>query len=321
MTTIDGNLIDLAVAADLGGTNLRTALIDRNGQIHHRLKHSTPHRADPQEIAGDLVTAVRECETAAAGIGRIVGVTAAIPGTVHVTEGTVMNAPNLPWLNGFALTAALQADLGMPIAIENDANAAAVGEHWLGAARGSGAMLMVTLGTGVGGGVILDGKLWRGIDGTAGEIGHVGVELNGPKCGCGSCGCVEQFASATAIVRQAHELLAQYPDSATAKLTPLTAAEVYRCGVEGDPLAIEVFRRAGTYLGMALASLINVLNPEVIVIGGGVAAGWDLFIDPLREQVKLRTFPEPGRRAQVVRAAYGDDAGLLGAAYLAFQSS
>lgn len=308
------------VAADLGGTNLRAAVIDREGRIHHRLKQSTPHRPDPHEIASDLVAAVRECETAAAGIGRICGVTVAIPGTVHSANGTVMNVPNLPWLNGFALTAALGAELGFSVAIENDANAATVGERWQGAARGTDSILMVTLGTGVGGGVILGGQLWRGIDGTAGELGHVGVELDGHPCGCGSRGCVEQYASATAIVRQAQELTPQYPDSPIKNISSLTAEVLYRAGVEGDQLSREVFRRAGTYLGMALASLVNVLNPEMIVIGGGVAAGWDLFIEPLREQLKSRTFPEPGRRAQVVRAACDDDAGLLGAAYLAFQS-
>lgn len=313
------NSIDLVVAADLGGTNLRAAVIDPRGQIHHRLKQSTPHRPDPHEIAADLVAAVRECESAAAGMGHIRGVTVAIPGTVHAGNGTVMNVPNLPWLNGFALTEALRGELDYSVAIENDANAAVVGERWQGAARGTDSILMVTLGTGVGGGVILGGQLWRGIDGTAGELGHIGVELNGHPCGCGSRGCVEQYASATAIVRQAQELIPHYPDSPIKNISSLTAEALYRAGVEGDQLSREVFRRSGTYLGMALASLVNVLNPEMIVIGGGVAAGWDLFIEPLREQLGLRTFPEPGRRAQIVRAVCGDDAGLLGAAFLGFE--
>jgi glucokinase len=204
--------------------------------------------------------------------------------------------------------------------IENDANAATVGEMWQGAAREVGSFIMVTLGTGIGGGIILDRKLWSGIDGTAGELGHIGVEREGHPCGCGSRGCVEQYASATAIVRQARELMPQYPASALATADPLTAQAIFECGLAGDEMAREVFRRAGLYLGMALASMVNILNPEMIVIGGGVAAGWELFIEHVRGQITARAFPEPAKRAQVVRAVCGDDAGLLGAAHLAFRN-
>lgn len=311
-----GNDAGVAVALDLGGTNLRAALVDRQGTIRNRVKHATPRTPDPNEIVKAIGAAVRE-SVADAGT-EIVAVAVAIPGTVHAIAGTVMNAPNLPWLNGFGLSDALKTELGHSVLIENDANAAGVGEHWLGAGRGIDSMLMITLGTGVGGGVILDGDLWRGIDGTAGELGHVGVELNGHPCGCGSRGCVEQYASATALVRMAHELSNQYPESPAANREPLTALDLYQFGGDGDALSLEVFRRAGTCLGMALASLVNALNPEMVVIGGGVAAGWDLFIDPLREQVDQRAFPEPARRVQIVRAVCGDDAGLLGAARLAF---
>ena len=309
---------ELVIAIDLGGTNLRAAAIDREGRIHHRVKRATPRDGEPSSIAGAIVGAVRECETAV-GEGRIGAVAVAIPGTVHHSAGTVMNAPNLPWLNGFALTAAIEAELDSKVLIENDANAAAVGEMWQGAARDAQTIICVTLGTGVGGGIILDGELWRGIDGTAGEVGHVGVVYDGHPCGCGSRGCVEQYASATAIVRMTHELLPAYPNSALTQTEPVTAKAVYDAGIAGDELAREVYRRVGAYLGMGLGGLVNVLNPEMIVIASGVADGWDLFIGPLQAEIKARTFPEPGRRVQLVPAACGDDAGRLGAAYIAFK--
>jgi glucokinase len=176
----------------------------------------------------------------------------------------------------------------------------------------------ITLGTGVGGSIILDGKLWRGIDGSAAEIGHIGLEPFGPLCGCGSRGCLEVFSSATAIVRMTKELGPDYSSSELNNGKDLTAEDIYKKGLEGDELALEVFRRAGFYLGVGLASLINVLNPEMIVIGGGVADGWDLFIEHVNEQITQRAFLEPAKRAKIVRAICGDDAGLLGAAHLAF---
>lgn len=312
---------DVVIAVDLGGTNLRTAMVDRNGGIHHRIKRSTPRDNVSQSIVAALAASVHECLAADEGHSKLIAISIAIPGTVHTESGTVMNAPNLPSLNGFDLASALRGSIGQEVRIENDANAAAVGEAWQGAARNVRSMLIFTLGTGVGGGVILDGKLWRGIDGTAGELGHIGVDHDGPPCGCGSRGCVEQFASATAIVRQTRELAAKYPNSALPSEDPLTAQKVYLAGCAGDELALEVFRRMGLYLGMAMATMVDALNPEMIVVAGGVAAGWDLFIGPARAEIKARTFPEPGRRVQVVRALCGDDAGLLGAAYLAFSAA
>ncbi|MEO6392699.1 MAG: ROK family protein [Pyrinomonadaceae bacterium] len=312
---------DVVIAVDLGGTNLRTAMVDQAGGLHHRNKHSTPRDNLAHAIVNALAASINECIAADEGRSKVVAISIAIPGTVHTDLGTVMNAPNLPCLNGFDLASALRTAIGHEVRIENDANAAAVGELWQGAARSVKSMLIFTLGTGVGGGIVLDGKLWRGIDGTAGELGHIGVVYDGPPCGCGSRGCVEQFASATAIVRQTRELAGTYPASSLPQEDPLTAQKVYLAGCAGDELAIEVFHRLGRYLGMAMATMVDVFNPEMIVVAGGVAAGWDLFIESVRAEIKARTFPEPGRRVQVVRALCGDDAGLFGAAQLAFSAA
>jgi glucokinase len=313
---------ELVIAADLGGTNLRAATVDRQGRIHERTKLRTPKAEKADEIVRAIVGAARECEKRSAGSGgRIRAVSVVVPGTVQVENGVVMKAPNVPCLDGFRLEAALESELRWPAVLENDANAAAVGEMWKGAARGRATIICITLGTGVGGGIILDGKLWRGIDGSAAELGHIGIEpFGGVACPCGSRGCLEVYASATAIVRMTREARPRYPNSLLHTAEELTAAEVYRLGSEGDELGREVFRRMGISLGVGLASLINIFNPEMIVIGGGVAAGWDLFIAHVREQVAARAFPIPARRVEIVRAECGDDAGLLGAAQIAFAS-
>lgn len=311
---------ELVIAADLGGTNLRAATIDRQGMIHERTKLHTPKAEKASEIVRAIVGAARECEQRSLERGaKVRAVSVVVPGTVQVENGVVMKAPNVPCLDGFRLSAALQSELQWPAVLENDANAAAVGEMWKGAGQGHTSIICITLGTGVGGGVILDGKLWRGVDGSAGELGHIGVEpFSGVACPCGSRGCLEVYASATAIVRMTREARPRYPNSPLHTMEELTAKSVYESGIDGDELALEIFRRMGIYLGVGLASLINIFNPEMIVIGGGVAAGWDLFIAHVREQITERAFPIPARRAEIVRAVCGDDAGLLGAAHIAF---
>jgi glucokinase len=312
MTNASNKLI---FAADLGGTHLRAAIVDESGKIHARFKQSTPQGSDPNEIVSAVVRAVREIGVDAK---ELKAVSLVVPGTVKVEEGTVVKAPNLPCLDGFPLATALTNELGLPAILENDANAAAVGEMWQGAARGCRTIICVTLGTGVGGGIILNGELWRGVDGAAAEIGHMCVDpFGGVACTCGSRGCLEVFASATAIVRMTREASPRYPDSVLHASDSLTAETIFAAGLDGDELALEIFRRMGVYLGIGLANLINILNPEMIVIGGGVANGWDLFAEDMMQQVEERAFPLLAARVKIERAKCGDDAGLLGAARLA----
>jgi len=303
----------LIFAADLGGTHLRAATVDQKGRIHSRFKQNTPQVKDAHAIVDAIVSAVREFQKAA----EISAVSLVVPGTVKVDEGAVVKAPNLPCLDGFPLAAALTDELGLPAILENDANAAAVGEMWQGAAVGCKTIICVTLGTGVGGGIILDGKLWRGVDSSAAEIGHMCVDpFGGVACTCGSRGCLEVFASATAIVRMTREASPRFPDSVLQGVEDQTAEMIFEAGQQGDELALEIFRRMGVYLGIGLANLINILNPEIIVVGGGVVNGWELFEKHMHQQVEERAFPL--LRVKIVRAKCGDDAGLLGAARLAF---
>src|SRR3989454_9464280 len=307
-------------AADLGGTHLRAATVSNDGQIHFRHKQKTPRGQNAVEIVNALVDAACEYEKQDVGNGqRIRAISVVVPGTVNVGTGVIVKAPNLPSLDGFDLSTALTQELHRPTMLENDANAAAVGEMWQGAGRGRRAIVCVTLGTGVGGGIILDGKLWRGVNGSAAEIGHMCVDpFGGVACTCGSRGCLEVYASATAIVRMTREAIPRYQDSVLYTSEDLTAEKIYGAGLEGDELALEVFRRMGVYLGIGLANLINIINPEMIVIGGGVVNAWELFEKHMHREIAERAFPVPAKEVKVVPAECGDDAGLLGAAYLAF---
>ena len=183
-------------------------------------------------------------------------------------------------------------------------------------------VVCITLGTGVGGGIILNGELWRGTDGSAGEIGHMAIEpFGGVGCGCGGQGCLEAYASGTAIVRMTKEALQRNPHSVLHANRALTSEAIYIAGEKGDPLALEVFQRMGVYLGVALANLVNVLNPEMIVIAGGVANAWGLFAEHAIQEMRERAFTLPASNVQIKRGECGDNAGLLGAASLAFSSS
>lgn len=304
-------------AADLGGTHLRSAVVDENGKILFRLKQRTPATEKPEEIVEALVAAAHEFDQRA-GNEPIDSISVVVPGTVNAAAGAIVKVPNLPVLDGFSLVPALRDALGRPAVLENDANAAAVGEMWQGAARRHKTIVCVTLGTGVGGGIILNGELWHGSNDSAGEVGHMCVEpFGGVACGCGSRGCLEVYASATAIVRMAREGQPRHPTSALNRGEELTSEAVYYAGKQNDALALEVFHLMGIYLGIGLANLINILNPEMIVIGGGVANAWDLFEKDMRHQVSDHAFPLPAARVRIVPAECGDDAGLLGATKLA----
>ena len=323
MTVAGKTNSDLVLAVDLGGTHLRVATVDGNGQIHSRSKQKTPAAESSQQIVDAILRAAETCQKEAAAAGQtILALSVAVPGSVDIAAGTIMKAPNLPCLDGFHLTETLTRALQLPAILENDANAAAVGEMRQGAARGHRTIVCVTLGTGVGGGIILDGKLWHGVNDSAGEIGHMCVDpFGGVACTCGSHGCLEVYASATAIVRMTREARPRHPGSVLATENELSSEQVYRAGVQGDELALEVFRRMGVYLGIGLANLINILNPEMIVIGGGVGNGWDLFEKDMNRQVAERAFSLPAAQVKIVRAECGDNAGLLGAAHLAFGSA
>lgn len=300
---------EIVLSADLGGTNIRMAAVAISGETLHIARRRTPENVSPHLLLELTDQLAAECRGALRGELDLKGMAFGSPApAASGNDGILTKLPNLPSLNGMNLGAALRERFELPVTLENDATAAAIGERWLGASKKAKNSIMITLGTGVGGGLIINGEPYRGIDGTAGEIGHINVEPDGHPCGCGSYGCLEQYASATAIVRLARESGLEFS----------TARELYEAASAGDENARSVFTTMGRYLGITLAGLINVLNPEVIVIGGGAAAGWDAFIGAAERAILERAFAAPAHRARVVPSALGDKAGLLGAARSAF---
>ncbi len=301
---------DIVLAVDLGGTNLRMAAVGGDGRIFAHAKTETEKANEPKSLLAALSSLADECRASLAPEQQIIGIGAGVPANI-TPDGILQNLPNLPSLEGMHLKADLSAKLNFPVVLENDATAAAIGENWLGASKDVCDSILITLGTGVGGGIIIDNKPLRGIDGTAGKLGHICVEPDGHPCGCGSNGCIEQYASATAIVRMGNE----------AGLPSKTSFEVYEAAQAGDQRAVDVFKKMGRYLGITFGGLVNALNPEMIVIGGGAAAAWDAFIDDLTTELHYRAFNEPSDRVRIVQGTLGDNAGILGAARSVFKAA
>lgn len=307
---------DYVVGVDVGGTNIRAGAMDSDGNILCRKRTITEADRGIEQFIGKLEGLVREIRKElpefrlkAAGFG--------IPGAIRSREGVVTQAPNFPALDGQPVRGMLEGRLQIPCFIENDANAIALGEMWVGAGRGFSHIVSLTLGTGVGGGIIIEGELLRGADGMAAELGHLTVKSDGARCNCGSFGCLETFASATGILRMYSERTLTEPQLSKAD-GRLTTAKIYDMAKSGDAVSREVLEAAGIGLGVGLSTLVNVFNPEIIIIGGGVAAAWDLLLQPAVQTMNARAFKAPAARVKVVRAEKEDDAGIYGAGYVAW---
>ncbi|MCZ6871922.1 MAG: ROK family protein [bacterium] len=296
------------IGMDLGGTTFKAIAVSTDGHILARVQDNTQVEDEPELVAQSMVQAIRYLQHQLASSGHLQAVGFGVPGILNLPHGRVRRSPNLPRWRNVDLRAILSQYLDVPFTIENDANAAVLGEMWQGAGRGMTHIMMLTLGTGVGGGVIIDGTILHGAHGYAGELGHTIVDPNGPLCGCGSYGCLEQFVSGTAIARMA----APYYGEVTAKAVAASARQ-------GDAHAITIYQQVGHYLGIAGVNFANLLNPECVVIGGAVAQAFDLFIGSMQETMRKRCFAEVYDSLSIVPAACGTDAGGLGAAYQAMQ--
>ena len=309
------------LALDVGGTNIRMALVDRQGRIthsrHRKCAIDKGREAFVARLNDDIHTLHQEADQSNA---TILAAGAGVPGLI-ARDGTILTSVNLQPLNGLNFRTALQEMTSVPTVVLNDANAAACGEKWYGSGHVFDSILMLTIGTGVGSGLILDNRLWTGSDGVAGEYGHMTVEPDGVLCACGNHGCLEQYASATALARMAREALDAGTESSLAGLSPtrLTAAAIAGAAKDGDRLALALFERAATALGIAAATAANLLNPDALILGGGVAASFDLLAPTISRTVKERAFPVPAGRLQILKGVLGDDAGLMGAAAMAWQ--
>jgi glucokinase len=299
------------VGVDLGGTLIRAAVATGPASHGPPVRHPTPPGAPPDAVLDAIAAAVREATAGATPGGMAIG----IPGPLDPERGIVYAAPNLHGFAHLQVQAPLEQRLGCPVAIHNDANLAGYAEWVAGAAKGVRHMVFITVSTGVGGGLVLNGELFAGAAGTAGEIGHMPIDPNGPPCGQGHPGCLEGTASGTAIAARAHRLLDAGQASTLSALprAQLDARAVADAAEAGDQLAIDLYHHAGHALGRAIGGLVNLLSPEVVVVGGGLINAGDLLLAPMRAGAAELAFPEPLQRCPIVPAALGTDAGLVGA--------
>jgi glucokinase len=308
------------IGVDMGGTKLLAGAVDTDLAVHDRVQRRV-HDLDQPELIETIVGAVQELlrhagmEIAAVGFG--------IPCLFDQRTGRAVIAVNLP-LADIRFADVMAERLGLPVFVDNDANVATLAEHRAGAARGANDVALMAIGTGIGGGLILDGRLYRGSVGAAAELGHMVIDMDGPRCqgNCPNHGCVEALASGTALAREAVRIAHEQPASglgrALAKGRELAGPLVTELAHDGDPAALEVLELVGSRLGVAIANLVNIFNPEVVVMGGGVMAAGELLLAPARRQLAERALP-PGRdMVRIVPAEFGVEAGMIGAAALAF---
>ncbi len=308
------------IGVDVGGTNVKVALVDKTGSIAY--SDTVPTRAEMgyEYTISNIIKAIQDLMKESKTAKDVIeGIGFGFPGQIDCDNGIVRLAPNIPgWVN-IPIADIVSKEFDIPVKVDNDVRCAALAELNYGAGKGTRNMICITVGTGIGSGLIFNGKLIRGASNAAGEIGHIKLQMNnGPVCGCGDTGCLEAFASGPAIVAMAEEYIkggksTKYRELANPDITPYIVAEAAK---QGDIVAKKIFEIIGTYIGTGLASVVNLLNPEKVVIGGGVADAGDLLFNPIKEALKKRTMPIQGAAVEIVHAELGNTAGVIGASLL-----
>jgi glucokinase len=298
-----------AIGIDLGGTNLRVALVTMNGEIVRKQKEPT---------SKDILNSIFRV-TESIFSEDIVGIGLGVAGLVDRKGGKIAISPNIPALEGINLVKEIREKFRVPVFIENDANAAALGEKWIGTGKEFSDFVLFTLGTGIGGGIVKDKKLLN----VAAEIGHMTIKVNGEKCFCGNSGCLESYASARAIVSRVVSALekgreSMLKQSHSGNFYKLSVEDIYRMALEGDSLARDVIKEAGRYLGVGIASIVNVLSPEAIILAGGLTGAWDIYIQEAIQEASKRAFKVLFDAVKIIPSLLGDDAGIIGSAGLVF---
>jgi len=303
-------MADYSIGVDLGGTNLRAAAISSGGELLEKISGSTNLSAGRDAVIADIVAAIQTLQ-ARHGAGGLAGVGIGVPGFILIEQGVIVGSNNLPEFENFPVRDEIQRRLGKPVILENDANAAALGEKWVGAGREVNDLVLLTLGTGIGGGIISNGRVLHGYVGMAGEIGHMTVVPYGNPCGCGNFGCLEKHASATAVEAMAQML--HLGEGATSK-------DVYEMAAAGNEKARMVFTAMGRALGVALSTLINLFNFPLYLLSGGMLPAWEFFAPAMFSEVQARSFTYRNAKTGIAQAVLGNEAGLFGAAYLPLQA-
>lgn len=317
----------LILGVDLGGTKIATALATAQGEILARGRRPTPAQAGPDAVIKsicatiDKILAAKNLEPS-----QLLGIGIAAAGIIDSDKGKVISSPNLPGWHEVPLGDAVEQRFGIPVYLGNDATLAALGEWRFGLKKGIANLIYITVSTGIGGGIIAGGKLYTGACGVAGEIGHMTIDVNGPKCNCGNIGCWETLASGTALAREAVKQIRGGAKTSIIELvngdiSKIDAKVVSLAAKQGDELAKELISRLGYYFGIGLVNLVNIFNPELILIGGGVAKMGDLLLQPAIKIVKERAFSTPAATVEIKPALLGDDSGILGAVAFVLEHS
>ena len=308
------------VAVDLGGTKVIAALVSPAGQVIARERAPTSAANGPQAVVARIITTIDWLlSNRGLGVRQVEGICVAAAGPIDMASGIVSASPNLLGWDNVPLRDMIREHYGIDSFLINDAKAAALGEHRFGAGAGVDNMLCVTLGTGIGGGIVVHGRLYFGHSGGAGEVGHMTIEAGGERCSCGNTGCWELYASGTAMARHAAWLVKEGQDSVLAGKASITGEDVAAAAAKGDGVAQAAVARTANYLGIGLANLVNIFNPRMIVVGGGLSRMGETLLGPARQVVNERAFPLLAGACEIVLSKLGDDAGLLGAAAFAFE--
>lgn len=313
------------IAVDLGGTNIRTAVVDEHGQILDRLQILTLAHQGAEQVLIRIKKLIYQLLKQTKTIYRIAAIGIGSPGCIDVMQGTVLFATNnLPGWKGTNLRAALETGFAIPVFVDNDANTAAYGEKFCGAGKTVSNFIAITIGTGVGGGIIINNEVYRGHNFYGGEIGHMTICYNGPKCNCGNFGCLEAYISASALVDFSIRMIQTNPKTKLGTMLAknrnrLTPETIYHAALQGDIVAKKIITEAGYHLGIGLSNLINLFSPEMIAIGGGIAQSGTLLFTPARKEIRNRALFINERSIPIVPTKLGVDAGLIGAGLLAKQ--
>ncbi|MEK6410030.1 MAG: ROK family protein [Acidobacteriota bacterium] len=321
MTTSQETASPIYIGIDLGGATLKGALISHSGEIIHETRFET-EQGNPDVLFDQVVQTALALRDDTNAEGRVAGIGVGIPGLVNRKTNRIEVMPNLPALSRIDITTELSRETGLPVILDNDANAAAYGELQVGAARGRREVFFVMLGQGIGAGLIINGQIYRGAAGFAGEFGHMTIDPEGIECACGNIGCLETIASGPNIVRRTRERLYRDRTSSLSRLAiprdrEFTAEDIAHAASEGDEMAQVMMERTGMFLGIALAAVINLLNVEMVVMGGGVMDAGDLILKPTIKETRRRAFPPSFNSCEMVIAELSAKAGMIGAALLA----
>ncbi|HWC99247.1 MAG TPA: ROK family protein [Candidatus Sulfopaludibacter sp.] len=298
-----------SIGLDLGGTNLRAAAIDSTGKMLDKIAGATNFTEGREAVLGDMVSAIQKLREKHGAEG-LAGIGVGVPGFIRIKDGFITSSNNLPYFENFPLRDQIEQKLGTRVILENDANAAALGEKWIGAGRDYDDLVLLTLGTGIGGGIVSGGKVLRGFVGMAGELGHITVVPNGNPCGCGNQGCLEKHASATAVVAMAHMM------HLGENLTSKDVGDLAAGQDENGEKARTIWRIMGESMGIALAMLVNTFNFPLILLSGGMLPAWEFFAPRMIEVTRSRSYTFRATDTKIEKATLGSEAGLFGAAYL-----